>query len=294
MPDGTLLGTYIDVTDSQCKEEALRERNAALEAADCGSLPCIRAVQLVLVAGDRHQLRTGQLHVRQQVGGLRAEGYRIRLARNGPEGLEEARRLARESGAGAKAAMVILDLNLPGLSGMEVLSILRAERNELPILVLTAIGSTAARVAGLRGGADDYLAKPFDFEELLARIEALGRRGRATRPARPESLRAGELELDRARCVARRAGTEIRLTARELAVLDLLISAPGRVFSRERILAAVWGASADPLTNIVDVYIRRLRAKIDDPFDRPLIETVRGLGYRLDEAPAGEAAPPAR
>ncbi len=224
--------------------------------------------------------------------GLRAEGYRIRLAGNGPDGLEAARSLARHAAETGEAAMVILDLNLPGLSGMEVLSMLRAERNELPILVLTAMGDTAARVAGLRGGADDYLGKPFDFEELLARIEALGRRGRGTRPGRPQSLRAGELELDRARCVARRAGTEIRLTARELAVLDLLISAPGRVFSRERILAAVWGASADPLTNIVDVYIRRLRAKIDDPFGRPLIETVRGLGYRLEEAPAARGLPP--
>jgi DNA-binding response OmpR family regulator len=224
--------------------------------------------------------------------GLRAEGYRIRLARNGSDGLEEARGLARLSAETGEAAVVILDLNLPGLSGMELLSMLRAERNELPILVLTAMGGTAARVAGLRGGADDYLGKPFDFEELLARIEALGRRARGTRPARPESLRAGELELDRARCVARRAGTEIRLTARELAVLDLLISAPGRVFSRERILAAVWGASADPLTNIVDVYIRRLRAKIDDPFGQPLIETVRGLGYRLEDAPAAKGLPP--
>ncbi|WP_291295748.1 response regulator transcription factor [Elioraea sp.] len=225
--------------------------------------------------------------------GLRAEGYRIRLARNGADGLEQARSLAHESAETAQAAIVILDLNLPGMSGMDVLATLRAERNALPILVLTALGSTAARVAGLRGGADDYLAKPFAFEELLARIEALGRRGRDTRPTRPDSLRAGELELDRARCVARRAGTEIRLTARELAVLDLLISAPGRVFSRERILAAVWGASADPLTNIVDVYIRRLRAKIDDPFATPLIETVRGLGYRLEAAPAaGSNAPP--
>ncbi len=226
--------------------------------------------------------------------GLRAEGYRIRLARNGPDGLEEARGLARLGAGTGEAALVILDLNLPGLSGMDLLSMLRAEHNELPILVLTAMGDTAARVAGLRGGADDYLGKPFDFEELLARIEALGRRGRATRPGRPEALRAGELELDRARCVARRAGREIRLTARELAVLDLLISAPGRVFSRERILAAVWGASADPLTNIVDVYIRRLRVKIDDPFGHPLIDTVRGLGYRLVDTPAAESLPPGR
>lgn len=224
--------------------------------------------------------------------GLRAEGYRVRLARNGIDGLAQARALARDCGETAEPGIIVLDLNLPGLPGMDLLATLRAERNELPILVLTALGSTAARVAGLRGGADDYLAKPFAFEELLARIEALGRRSRETRPARPDFLRAGDLELDRARCVARRGGREIRLTARELAVLDLLISAPGRVFSRERILAAVWGASADPLTNIVDVYIRRLRAKIDDPFATPLIETVRGLGYRLEERPAAGHTPP--
>jgi DNA-binding response OmpR family regulator len=224
--------------------------------------------------------------------GLRAEGYHVQLARNGPDGLAQARALARACAETGQPGLIVLDLTLPGLSGMDVLAMLRAERNELPILVLTALGSTAARVAGLRGGADDYLAKPFAFEELLARIEALGRRARETRPARPDCPRVGDLELDRARCAARRGGREIRLTARELAVLDLLISAPGRVFSRERILAAVWGASSDPLTNIVDVYIRRLRAKIDDPFDTALIETVRGLGYRLEERPAAGGVPP--
>lgn len=224
--------------------------------------------------------------------GLRAEGYRIRLAADGPAALDAARdlqRLAQETG---EAAVILLDLNLPGLDGLDVLRQLRAERNDLPVLVLTARGSTEARVAGLRGGADDYLAKPFAFEELLARIEALGRRGRQTRPPREACPRVGDLELDRAACVARRAGIEISLTAKELAVLDLLISSPGRVFSRERILAAVWGASADPLTNVVDVYIRRLRAKLDDPFPTPLIRTMRGLGYRIAEAPAGEAPAP--
>jgi DNA-binding response OmpR family regulator len=223
--------------------------------------------------------------------GLRAEGHGVRLARDGLEGLEAARGLAREVARHGERAAIILDVNLPGLDGMELLATLRAERNELPVIMLTAQGDTAARVAGLRGGADDYLAKPFAFEELLARIEALGRRARATRPSPPDRLRAGELELDRARCVARRAGEDIRLTAKELAVLELLIAAPGRVFSRERILAAVWGASSDPLTNVVDVYIRRLRAKIDDPFATPLIETVRGLGYRLVEPPATPSPP---
>lgn len=226
--------------------------------------------------------------------GLRAEGYRIRLARTGPEGLQEARSLAQGCAETGEAAAVILDLNLPGLDGIALLATLRAERNDLPVLVLTARGDTEARVAGLRGGADDYLAKPFAFEELLARIEALGRRARETRPARPSRLRVGELELDRARCLARRGEEDIRLTAKEFAVLDMLMSAPGRVFSRERILAGAWGASADPLTNVVDVYIRRLRAKIDAPSGPSRIETVRGLGYRVAEVPAaGEPPPPA-
>ena len=216
--------------------------------------------------------------------GLRAEGYRIRLARTGPDGLEAARDLAREGAGTGEPAMMILDMNLPGLSGMEVLATLRAERNDLPILVLTANDGTAARVAGLRGGADDYLAKPFAFEELLARIEALGRRGRETRPTRPDCLRLGDLELDRARCVARRAGVEIRLTARELAVLDLLISAPGRVLSRERILRRL-GRQQRPLTNVVDVYIRRLRRQDRRPLPDADESRRCRLGYRLDAAP---------
>ena len=226
--------------------------------------------------------------------GLRAEGHSVMLATNGPDALEAARSLAAELTGTGDAAAMILDLNLPGLSGMDVLTTLRAERNELPVLVLTARGGTEARVAGLRGGADDYLAKPFAFEELLARIEALGRRARSTRSAPPANPRVADLELDRARCIARRAGQEVALTAKELAVLDLLMGAPGRVFSRERILAAVWGASADPLTNVVDVYIRRLRAKLDDPFSRPLIGTLRGLGYRIEAVPPepGGTAPP--
>jgi DNA-binding response OmpR family regulator len=141
-------------------------------------------------------------------------------------------------------------------------------------------------VAGLRLGADDYLAKPFDFEELLARLEALSRRARETRRDTPGRLRVDDLEFDRERMQARRGGRVLQLTAKELALLELMMSSPGRLFSRERILANVWGVNEDPLTNVVDVYIRRLRAKIDDGHARPLIHTVRGLGYRL-EAPAG-------
>jgi DNA-binding response OmpR family regulator len=133
-------------------------------------------------------------------------------------------------------------------------------------------------------GADDYLVKPFAFEELLARIEALARRSPALADNAGRTLLVGDLALDRATLRVTRAGRDIVLTARELALLELLMSAPGRVFSRERILSNVWGLDEDPLTNVVDVFIRRLRAKIDGAGEAPLLQTVRGIGYRIAEA----------
>jgi DNA-binding response OmpR family regulator len=209
------------------------------------------------------------------VRGLKAEGYAITLARDGTKGLE----LARAGDYG----LIILDWMLPGLNGIEITQALRSGRVMTPILMLTAMGALTDRVQGLRVGADDYLVKPFAFEELLARMEALHRRagsGGAVKP--PESLVLADLILDRNKMQVHRAGKRIELTAKELAVLELLLSAPQRVFSRERILANVWGASEDPLTNVVDVYIRRLRVKIDEGFDPPLIRTVRGFGYKID------------
>jgi DNA-binding response OmpR family regulator len=208
--------------------------------------------------------------------GLRAEGYRVQLARTGPEGLE----LARSS----ELSVLLLDLMLPGLSGLELCQTLRAEGHQVPVLMLTALSNTEDKVSGLRLGADDYLTKPFAFEELLARIEALLRRGREQRP-RATTLQVADLVLDRERMEVTRAGKLVPLTAKELAFLELLMTAPGRVYSRERILSNVWGTNEDPLTNIVDVYVRRLRAKIDDGHPVPLLKTVRGLGYRLDAVP---------
>jgi DNA-binding response OmpR family regulator len=217
--------------------------------------------------------------------GLRAEGYRLNHCRTGQEGLEAALRLGRDGHETPGESLVILDLMLPGLTGLELCLQLRAARVDVPILMLTAMGRTEDRVAGLRSGADDYLCKPFDFEELLARIEALFRRaGRGQPVQRATILRVADLELDRDRAEVRRAGKALHLTARELALLDLMMSAPGRVFSRERILANVWGAQSDPLTNVVDVYIRRLRRKVDEGHPVPLIETLRGIGYRLSAA----------
>ena len=209
--------------------------------------------------------------------GLRAEGYRIQVARTGPEGLA----LARESSNSNVATVMLLDVMLPGMNGLEVCQTLRAAKIQTPILMLTALGSLEDRVTGLRMGADDYLIKPFEFEELLARIEALARRGPEQAPPRTRRV-IDHLELDLGMMRATRGGVPIELTAKELALLELFMSAPGRLFSRERILASVWGSNEDPLTNIVDVYVGRLRAKIDSGREHPLIHTVRGLGYRLE------------
>lgn len=216
--------------------------------------------------------------------GLRAEGHRVELASTGPDGLAAARQAARDASADAQAAVLILDLMLPGISGLEICQTLRAEGVSMPILMLSALGAVEDRVTGLRLGADDYLAKPFDFEELLARLESLSRRGRELTRGTPQRLQVGDLVFDRERMQASRGDRSLTLTARELALLELMMSAPGRLFSRERILANVWGASEDPLTNVVDVYIRRLRTKIDGGSDMPLIHTVRGLGYRMEMA----------
>ncbi len=213
--------------------------------------------------------------------GLRAEGHRISVARTGPEGLA----LARDAHKDGALTVMLLDVMLPGMSGLEVCQTLRAAQVHLPILILTALGSLEDRVTGLRLGADDYLVKPFEFEELLARIDALARRGRVQAAPAVQTLKVDDLELDLEEMRATRGGCPIALTARELALLELLMSVPGRLFSRERILSNVWGTSEDPLTNVVDVYIRRLRGKIDEGHAVPLIHTVRGLGYRL-EAPA--------
>lgn len=217
--------------------------------------------------------------------GLRAEGYRVQVARNGPDGLRMAQVLAQQSIQQNEVSIVLMDVMLPGMNGLDVCQQLRATGVALPIMMLTAMGTLEDRVTGLKLGADDYLAKPFAFEELLARIEALARRSQDFKPdATKTQLIVADLVLDLNTMRVTRTGDLIELTSKELAVLELLMSAPGRLFSRERILANAWGANEDPLTNIVDVYIRRLRAKIDEGRAISLIHTQRGLGYRL-EAP---------
>jgi DNA-binding response OmpR family regulator len=213
--------------------------------------------------------------------GLRAEGYATTVARTGPEGLE--------LGRTGEADVIVLDLMLPGLHGLEVCQQLRAAGVKTPILMLTALASTEDKVEGLALGADDYLAKPFSFDELLARLKALLRRARGYREVQ-ERLEVADLVLDCAALEVRRGGRLVELTAKELALLELLMRSPGRVHSRERILSAVWGLTADPLTNVVDVYISRLRAKVDEGSSRPLIRTVRGYGYKIDAGDGGDGA----
>jgi DNA-binding response OmpR family regulator len=216
--------------------------------------------------------------------GLRAEGLQVHRAATGPEGLALVMEAARQNKTETAPTVVVLDLMLPGMNGMEICQTLRAQGITFPLLMLTALNTLEERVAGLRMGADDYMCKPFEFEELLARLEALARRGQGLKISRPTQLQVADVMLDRESMRASRAGEALNLTARELALLELLMSAPGRLFSRERILSSVWGLNEDPLTNVVDVYIRRLRSKIDEGRPVPLIQTLRGLGYRL-EAP---------
>ena len=209
--------------------------------------------------------------------GLRAEGYRVNLASDGQTALAVIR--------AEVFSAVLLDVMLPRMNGIEVCQQLRADRNSVPILMLTAMGTVQDRVTGLRCGADDYLTKPFAFDELLARIESLMRRPAEiqTRNGLSTQLTVGTLIFDREKMVVYNGALEIALTAKELALLELLMSAPGRLFSRERILANVWGSHEDPLTNVVDVYIRRVRGKIDADGQPSLIQTIRGLGYKIQE-----------
>lgn len=174
--------------------------------------------------------------------------------------------------------LVILDVILPGLDGFSVCSRLRGKGFSAPILMLTALDDISDRITGLDRGADDYLAKPFSMDELRARIRALGRRRLEDRAP---TIVVGDLELDPASLGVRRSGHEIRLTAREFALLELLARHPGQVFGQERLIEALWDADFAAESNIVEVYIRSLRRKVDEGRRDGLIETVRGSGYRL-------------
>jgi two-component system copper resistance phosphate regulon response regulator CusR len=203
---------------------------------------------------------------------LRQESYAVDVADDGVSGWELAQAYEYD--------LIILDLMLPGLPGEELLKRIRRRNHQVPILILTARDATEEKVQNFEAGADDYLTKPFAFAELVMRVKALLRRGPV---ARSSVLRVGDLELDRFSKQVRRGGRRIDLTPKEYALLEYLASSPGRVFSRTMIIEHVWDQSFEGLTNIVDVYVRQLRVKIDEPHPRKLIHTVRSVGYSLGE-----------
>ena len=225
----------------------------------------------ILIVED--ETKTGD-YVRQ---GLSEAGFVADLARDGLDGVHLALTEAYD--------LAILDVMLPGLDGWQLLQAIRTAGKDMPVLFLTARDQVEDRVKGLELGADDYLVKPFAFSELLARVRTLLRRGKAQLP---EVLRAADLEIDLLRRRVTRGGQRIDLTAKEFALLELLTRRRGEVLPRSLIASQVWDMNFDSDTNVIEVAVRRLRAKIDDNFDRKLIQTVRGMGYVLDD---GEPAP---
>jgi two-component system, OmpR family, response regulator len=207
---------------------------------------------------------------------LEEEGHAVDIARNGADGLW----LATENAYGA----IVLDVMLPDFDGFELCRRLRQKEVWVPVIMLTARDGVADRVRGLDAGADDYLVKPFSLAELAARLRALARRDDRSRPV---LLAEGDLKLDPAAKRAWRAGTELRLSPKEFSLLELFLRHPGEVLTRSRIIEAVWDFAYDGGSNVVDQYVNYLRRKVDAPFGRQDIETVRGMGYRLRHTAKG-------
>jgi heavy metal response regulator len=212
--------------------------------------------------------------------GLQGAGYAVDAVPNGADALEHIH--------SADYDLVVLDLMLPDMDGLQVLERVRSRKMGPPVLILSARGALDDRVKGLEQGADDYLVKPFAFVELLARVRALLRRGQ---PA-PEKLQVGDLTLDCIRRKVTRGGETIDLAPKEFGILEYMMRNPGRPLSRTMIVEHVWDMDYDGLTNIVDVYIRHLRSKIDDRFPQKLIQTVRGIGYMIEAPEKHSEKPP--
>ncbi|ARR52447.1 DNA-binding response regulator [Rhizorhabdus wittichii DC-6] len=201
--------------------------------------------------------------------GLREAGHIVETAADGRAGLLRA--------AAESFDVIVLDRMLPQVDGLKILQTIRATGDATPVLILSALGDVDERIRGLRAGGDDYLPKPFALSELVARVEALGRRGPAI--AEATELRSGDLAIDLLGRTVTRAGRRIDLTQREFRILEYLVRSAGRVVTRSMLLEHVWDYNFDPQTNIIDQHVSRLRQKLDRGFDTPLIETVRGTGY---------------
>jgi two-component system OmpR family response regulator len=221
-------------------------------------------MRILLIEDDRN---TAEYIVR----GMSEQGHVCDRLDNGPDGLSQATREAYD--------VIVVDRMLPGLDGLSLVKALRATGSKVPVLFLTAVGGVDDRVEGLEAGADDYLTKPFAFSELSARLNALARRP----PFQPETtaLKVHDLELDLLRRTARRGGMVIELLPKELALLEVLMRNEGRVVTRTMLLERVWNFHFDPKTSVVETHISRLRAKIDKPFDVPLLHTIKNAGYSL-------------
>lgn len=204
--------------------------------------------------------------------GLKAERYAVDVASDGNSGLDHVRAYAYD--------LIILDLNLPGISGTDLLKHIRKSYPHVPVLILTARDNITDKVKNFEEGADDYLTKPFSFAELIVRVKALLRRGPVTNST---TLRVSDLELDRVVHKVKRGDKAIDLTSKEFSLLEYLMINTGRVLSRTMIVEHVWDQSFEGLTNIVDVYVRQLRKKIDEGYERKLFRTVRGVGYSITE-----------
>jgi two-component system, OmpR family, response regulator len=205
------------------------------------------------------------------VNGLKQSGFSVDCARDGDEALSHFRTGAYDA--------AVLDVMLPKLDGLSLLRRLRDEKNLVPVLILSAKASVENRVAGLQAGGDDYLTKPFAFSELLARVQALIRR--AGHVAEPTKLSAGDVTMDLLNREVTRSGRRIELQSREFALLELMLRNPGRPITKTMILEHIWDYNFDPQTNVVDVLVHRLRAKVDKDFPAKLIQTIRGVGYVL-------------
>ncbi|MBW0006289.1 MAG: response regulator transcription factor [Sphingomonas sp.] len=208
-------------------------------------------------------------------GGLEEKGFIVDRATDGRDGLFHA--------TDSQYSAIVLDRMLPGMDGLSVLSAIRAAGIDTPVIVLSALGSTDERVKGLKAGSDDYLPKPFAFSELLARIEALQRRGGTSAEPVETSLGCADLTMDLLKRRVERAGKRVDLQPREFRLLEVLLRHQGQVVTRTMMLEEVWDYHFDPGTNVIDVHISRLRKKIDEGSDRPLLHTVRGVGYMLSD-----------